>query len=404
MQQHWGRKPLNMPSANSQQLPTLSPDELAWLATLEDVESRLVFTERKKGETTYRVEHGPFADAELQELPAKDWTLLVHDVEKHLPDFRAYYDLAGFIPDWRIDDLMISFAAPGGSVGPHQDNYDVFLCQVSGTRTWQLGERDTGRPAKNDGPLSLLEEFTDHSPTVANAGDVLYLPARVPHWGVANTACLTYSLGMRAPTRAELCRRLPNQVESSGGLDACNQDPDLAAESTGLDACYQVPELAEESTGLDAYYQDPDLALEESIPGLISGAAIVRARSLLENPGALTDGDIAIALGLNATEPKSWLVPSLVENSEAHNICSGLGVSKDLAVHGMAKLAYCHAAGVCQVFANGFCRPVSAQQLALFGKLCANRMLFSDMLQHMLTKRKDKELLVWLIENGVFDL
>ena len=119
-------------------MPVLEPDELAWLATLPDVESRLVFTEGTRANARYRVEHGPFEEQRLSELPQSNWTLLVQDVEKHLPDFRQWFECVTFVPDWRIDDLMISFAAPGGSVGPHQDNYDVFLCQGMGRREWRL--------------------------------------------------------------------------------------------------------------------------------------------------------------------------------------------------------------------------------------------------------------------------
>ncbi len=171
---HWQKKPLRIPGAISGELPTLTADELAWLATLDDVESRLVFTERHDDRVTYRVEHGPFASAELEDLPSNDWTLLVQDVDKHLPDFRAYFALTDFIPDWRIDDLMVSFAAPGGSVGPHQDNYDVFLVQGSGSRCWHLAEAESIAPALDSQVLRLLEEFLDPSPVVAKNGDVLY--------------------------------------------------------------------------------------------------------------------------------------------------------------------------------------------------------------------------------------
>ena len=137
-------------------LPSLAPEELAWLATLDDVESRLVFTEQREGSTCYRVEHGPFEESMLSNLPQKDWTLLVQDVEKHLPDFRQWLTLVQFVPEWRIDDLMISFAAPGGSVGPHKDNYDVFLCQASGQREWRLASSGDTVPPANSEHLALL--------------------------------------------------------------------------------------------------------------------------------------------------------------------------------------------------------------------------------------------------------
>ena len=113
LSQHWQKSHAFLASAAGHALPELDADELAWLATLPDVESRLVLTERDGDATRYRLENGPFDYARLGSLPGQDWTLLVNDVDKHLPVFRAYLDMADFIPDWRIDDLMVSFAAPG---------------------------------------------------------------------------------------------------------------------------------------------------------------------------------------------------------------------------------------------------------------------------------------------------
>ncbi|MDH3621374.1 MAG: cupin domain-containing protein, partial [Gammaproteobacteria bacterium] len=133
---HWQKEPLFMPQAIAALRPAVSRNELAWLATLEDVESRIVFTDRDQ--RRYRVKSGPFDTAFLQALPKRDWSLLVHDVDKHLPAMRKLFEQVSFVPDWRIDDLMISFSAPGGGVGPHRDNYDVFLCQGIGIREWRF--------------------------------------------------------------------------------------------------------------------------------------------------------------------------------------------------------------------------------------------------------------------------
>lgn len=176
LQDHWQRKSLEIPNGISPIEPSLEPEELAWLATLDDVESRLVFTERFDEGLRYRVETGPFEPDYLASLPDSDWTLLVHDVEKHLPDFRDWFALVPFVPDWRIDDLMISFAAPGGSVGPHRDNYDVFLCQALGEREWRITSEEIASDADASTDLSLLQCFDDPEPFTASRGDVLYLP------------------------------------------------------------------------------------------------------------------------------------------------------------------------------------------------------------------------------------
>ena len=193
-----------MPQALDGIRPALISGELAWLATQEDVESRLVFTQGHGKDTHYQVRHGPFENDVLSSLPRQNWTLLVQDVEKHLPDFRALFAAVDFIPDWRIDDLMISFAAPGGSVGPHKDNYDVFLCQGEGVREWHLGDGDKVIEDESSNELSLVMPFVDQEPQTAAGGDLFYIPPGVPHWGIAQDFCMTYSIGMRAPSLAEL--------------------------------------------------------------------------------------------------------------------------------------------------------------------------------------------------------
>ena len=373
MQQFWEHQSLNIRDGVDTELPSLTADELGWLATLEDVESRLVFTERHDGNIVYRIEHGPFANEELQQLPDKDWTLLVQDVDKHLPDFRAYFGLTDFIPDWRIDDLMVSFAAPGGSVGPHQDNYDVFLCQGSGTRIWHLAERDSVRPALESAGLRLLEEYRDESPTVAEPGDVLYLPPRVPHWGIAQNACMTYSIGMRAPTRGEILNHMADAAKPHAPSDN------------------------------DAYFRDPDLTLGEAEPGKISQRSVERTRLLLGDATHWSENEIAIALGMTVTELKPWLTPPTLSAVEATEILASQQRQTGFQVHGMARIAYYESPGACQIFVNGFSRPVSDAQIALIGYICAQRDLMSEHLQHAVKSDANEELLGWCIRKSLFD-
>jgi len=272
---HWQKQPLFMPRALDKVRPAVTRNELAWLATLEDVESRIVFTDRSENRRRYRVETGPFSDDFLKALPIRDWTLLVHDVEKHLPALRKLFELVPFIPDWRIDDLMVSFAAPGGGVGPHRDNYDVFLCQGIGVREWYYttaGVRPD-RDASED--LELVEEFSGNQ-HVCVEGDVLYLPPGVAHWGTASRACMTYSIGMRAPR----------------------------------------------------YYSDPDLSAAEAQPGHISPSALERA------------GDEAGLLGLSVTELKEWLRPDAPDEAEIKQLLQKPNTLGQIKLHGMARLAY----------------------------------------------------------------
>ena len=172
---HWQKAPLFIPQALDGLRPSVTRNELGWLATLDDVESRIVFTTTSQGRTRYRAEAGPFDSDYLAALPKRGWTLLVHDVEKHLPVMRRLFAAVPFIPDWRIDDLMVSFAAPGGGVGPHTDNYDVFLCQGIGVREWRVTTDRVANDTSASKELALTQPF-DGEVSVARQGDVLYLP------------------------------------------------------------------------------------------------------------------------------------------------------------------------------------------------------------------------------------
>jgi len=366
-----------MPKALPGIHPSLNSGELAWLATQEDVESRLVFTQSHGKDTHYQVKHGPFQNDVLSSLPRQNWTLLVQDVEKHLPDFRALFAAVDFIPDWRIDDLMVSFAAPGGSVGPHRDNYDVFLCQGEGIREWHLGDKEKVVEDRSSNELSLLKPFVDQEPQTVADGDVLYIPPGVPHWGIARDFCMTYSIGMRAPTLAEL---------KAGAARLFDELDGVTAKSS--------------ATGTDVFYEDPDLMTNEAIPGFISGAAIRRAGNTLQKNASLDEQQVAKILGSVATDPKVWLVPERVSDDKVKNLVNELGQKSKLSVHGMARIAYCEFGATGLVFANGFARQVSPGQLESFRKLCKFRTATRD----ALCADGHAGLLHWLLTSGVFDL
>jgi 50S ribosomal protein L16 3-hydroxylase len=197
---YWQRAPLSFTAALPGYASPLTPDELAGLACEEDVESRLVLGHVG---SRFRLEHGPFEAGRFERLPKRDWTLLVQDVDKHVPEVARLLERFRVIPDWRIDDIMVSFAAPGGSVGPHTDQYDVFLFQVQGRRRWQLSENFSPE-LRADCDLKVLSRFEPERELVAEPGDILYLPPNVAHFGVALDEAMTFSIGFRAPDQAEL--------------------------------------------------------------------------------------------------------------------------------------------------------------------------------------------------------
>ncbi|HPE60563.1 MAG TPA: cupin domain-containing protein [Thiolinea sp.] len=206
LRDYWQQQPLLVRQAfPGFELP-LSADELAGLACDTDT-SRLVL--ERGGQKPWELRPGPIPEPDFATLPETHWTLLVNDCEKLVPELQALVQPFRFIPDWRIDDLMISYAAPNGSVGPHVDAYDVFLLQARGQRRWQIStqpcEPDNFLPGLD---LRVMRAFQPEQEWVLEPGDMLYLPPGVPHYGVAVDECMTCSIGFRAPSQAELLEQL----------------------------------------------------------------------------------------------------------------------------------------------------------------------------------------------------
>jgi len=202
MRDYWQKKPLLVRQAFPDFESPIDPDELAGLALEEEVESRIVL---EHGAHPWELRRGPFSEDTFAELPEKDWTLLVQAVDQFVPEVAELLEHFRFLPSWRIDDVMISFATPGGSVGPHFDNYDVFLLQGHGERNWKIGQMcNSDSPLLEHADLRILAEFEQSGEWTLEPGDMLYLPPRLAHYGVAVDNCLTYSVGFRAPSAAEV--------------------------------------------------------------------------------------------------------------------------------------------------------------------------------------------------------
>lgn len=224
---YWQKHPLLIRGAFPDFASPLSPEDLAGLACEDGVLARIVAHEPQADR--WMVRHGPFPEEMFPAMPHHDWTLLVQDVDKWDADVRALLDRFDFLPRWRIDDVMISFAAPGGSVGAHVDQYDVFLLQGLGRRRWQIDSRpDPPVHFRLDVELKLLQRFTPDHDWVLAPGDMLYLPPGVPHHGVAEDACLTYSIGMRAPSAAELLGDFVDTLAGDADESLRYRDPDLS--------------------------------------------------------------------------------------------------------------------------------------------------------------------------------
>jgi 50S ribosomal protein L16 3-hydroxylase len=231
LRDYWQKRPLLIRNAFPHFVSPISPEDLAGLACEEAALSRIVAHERDHDRWLLR--HGPFPEELFPTLPQHDWTLLVQDVDKWDADVAALLPAFSFLPRWRIDDVMVSFAAPGGSVGAHVDQYDVFLLQGQGRRRWQvdasesMGQRAPPVHFRIDTELKLLQRFTPTHDWVLDPGDMLYLPPGVPHHGVAEDACLTFSIGMRAPAASELLGDFVDTLIAESDEAQRYRDPDL---------------------------------------------------------------------------------------------------------------------------------------------------------------------------------
>ncbi|WP_439134577.1 cupin domain-containing protein, partial [Pseudomaricurvus sp.] len=204
---YWQQKPLLIKQAIPNYQSPVSPDELAGLALEEEIESRIILEE---GKTPWELRRGPFHENDFNSLPKDKWTLLIQAADHYIPEVADLLDQFRFIPSWRLDDIMISYATDGGSVGPHYDQYDVFLLQAGGQRHWQVGQTcNSSSPKRDDTDLHILTEFHEQESFTLEPGDMLYLPPQVAHWGKAlGDDCITYSIGFRAPSQAEILEEL----------------------------------------------------------------------------------------------------------------------------------------------------------------------------------------------------
>jgi 50S ribosomal protein L16 3-hydroxylase len=247
LRDYWQKRPLLIRGGFPTVHEAISPDDLAGLACEEAALARIVIHDGKRDRWTLR--NGPFAERDFAKLPKSHWTLLVQDVDKWDMDVAALLDAFAFIPSWRVDDVMVSYASDGGGVGAHVDQYDVFLVQGVGQRRWRIST-DPNAPVdfRADTELKLLREFVPTHDWLLEPGDALYLPPGVPHEGTAAGECMTFSVGMRAPSQAELL------------LD--------------------FAEFLAEPLGEERRFSDPDLR-PAHVPGEIDAAALLRARAAL---------------------------------------------------------------------------------------------------------------------------
>ncbi len=286
LKQYWQKKPLFINQAIPGYQSPLDAEEFAGLACEEGVESRLLM--EKGGDKPWQLRHGPFEESDFTSLPDSHWTFLIQAVDHLIPELACLVDKFDFIPTWRFDDLMISYAQDQGSVGPHIDNYDVFLLQVQGQRHWHIDDKDfSEKDLKIESGLRLLNNFESKQDWVLEPGDILYLPPGVAHHGIAIGDCLSFSFGFRAPTKKELVSAYTNEWDEQNDTaeDEFYTDPGLSLqESAGeiktdhLQAIreFMLPTITDENkfsswfgcyitenTGGDIIYDEKELSADE---------------------------------------------------------------------------------------------------------------------------------------------
>ena len=354
--QYWQKKPLLIENAIDGFLPPVSSDVLAGLALEKEVESRLI----EHCDTGWKLHHGPFGAADYQR--DRPWNLLVQAVDHYIPAVAELRQLIDFIPQWRVDDVMVSFATDGGSVGPHYDNYDVFLLQGEGEKLWQLGQFcDKSSALLPHDELRILDDFTPYQEYLLRSGDMLYVPPGTAHWGVARGDSTTFSIGFRAPRIKDMVARwvdhLLEQLE---------------------------PEL---------FYQD-DQRAPLTRPGEITPEDLKRAMVQLQD--AIDQASRNDWFGELITEPR---VEPLYEDVEtALALLRGKPGRIELLL--TAKLAWQQEAAGILVFANGESRPFSEAVLPSLLLLCDRWKLRGTEVDEAMADADTVSLLEYLLEKG----
>ena len=354
--EYWQKKPLLIRNAIPGFIPPLNANELAGLAMEEDVESRIIETQADG----WGLSHGPFHESDYTR-PAP-WTLLVQAVDHYIPKAAELLDLLDFIPNWRIDDVMVSYATDGGSVGPHYDNYDVFLLQGEGQRRWNLGQLCDHNSALLPHPdLRILDEFQCNTSYTLGPGDMLYIPPGVAHWGLAEGECTTWSLGLRAPRINALLSRWIDEMLEHVNPEKFYCDPSLSAAT--LLGEIRPEDIERAKTQLLQ-------ALGQKIPDHWFGELVTEPRYDLQ----LSEGGIQ-----NERE--------LISNSAV--TAATLLAS--------AKLAWQKTEAGIDLFANGECMPLSRGLSPAVIALCKDGMLTGPPLIELQQCAEGQEMLVQLL-------
>lgn len=369
LEEYWQKKPLLIRQAYPNFEPLIPADELAGMSLEEEIESRIIM--ENGPDSPWQLMSGPFEEETFGSLPEDKWTLLIQGVDQWVPEAADLLQDFNFIPNWRIDDLMISFATDGGSVGPHYDQYDVFLLQAEGQREWRIGQMCSEQDDfLKETKLRILSQFEETERWILEPGDMLYLPPRLAHYGISQGNCQTYSIGFRAPSQSELMHSLVDQIDASSNEDQ--------------------------------RYGDPELALQEH-SGEISEAALQQVREFmtraLADPILLSD-----TIGKLMTEPKYDQEHSDEDqkNKESYQISDlkydlqAIDIQREL----HSRFAFNSSQGKHSFYAGGKVYPIEESSLELAQYLTKQRQYSGKELQTFSVNKNNEKLLLNLWQDG----
>jgi 50S ribosomal protein L16 3-hydroxylase len=336
LQTYWQKKPLLIRQAIPNMQPLLTREALFELAMREDVESRLITNFRQQ----WKMQHGP--QTKLPAVTQKNWTLLLQGVNLHDDEADKLMHHFRFLPDSRLDDLMISYATDTGGVGAHFDSYDVFLLQAHGKRRWRIGAQQD-LSLQGDLPLKILRNFTPDQEFILEPGDMLYLPPHYAHEGVAIGECMTYSIGFRAPSWQELGESFLQFMADSIDLPGRYTDPDLKSGQPAAKISDRMLEAV--STELAKLASTPD--------------------------------DVALFLGEHLSEPKATVYFDPPEQALTAARFNTEMRRRGLKLHRKSRMLYCGK----HIFINGESFMPSRQDKTVLTSLANDRLIDKDLLK-----------------------
>ncbi|MDH3354649.1 MAG: cupin domain-containing protein [Chromatiales bacterium] len=342
LSEYWQQKPLVVRGALPDFKCPITPEEIGGLSLEDDVESRLL-----QEQPEWQLRNGPFKEDDLTSLPDTHWTLLIQEINKQVPEFALLQERFNFLPNWRLDDVMVSFSPEHGTVGPHADNYDVFIIQGPGRRLWQISHQESGEEHLIPNmPLRVLKDFKPEQEWVLEEGDMLYMPPGVVHNGVSLEDCINISVGFRAPSKVDLISRHFAEI---------------------------LAEMADDNE--ESFYSDPGRLLQAN-PGEISAGDLNAIRSILREIPKKSDDELNHWFGRYTTAvPPGHYLPEPNKEIDASELRSKIERTGSLWRSEYARFSYIESEGNIALFVAGEAFSINHTMIEEVKLLCGQRLL-----------------------------